>query len=191
MMTQDKIELTAMPTPNPNTVKFLVNQSLFKSGTFDYADAESAKDIPLAAALFELDNVNGVMIGFNFISVTKSEDTQWEGLLEPVRDLIIDQLDNNENALPKELLKDNSAHTEASDDVSKRIIEILDTEIRPAVAMDGGDIIFRSFQDGVVTLQLQGACSNCPSSTMTLKMGVENRLKSEFPDEITDVVQEL
>ena len=188
-MTPDKVELTAMPTPNPNTVKFLLNQKLFESGSLEFSSAEEAADVILAEQLFNISEVEGVMVGFNFISVTKSDQAQWDQLLEPVRDSIIHTLETEDEPIPQSRIDTSSQHSEQSDEISTRIKEILDNEIRPAIAMDGGDIVFRSFKDGIVSLFLMGACSNCPSSTMTLKMGIENRLKSEFP-EIKEVVQE-
>ena len=183
------IELSAMPTPNPNTIKFLPNLSFFQSGTIDFPDAEKGETSPLVKSLFSVEGVSGVMVGFNFISVTKADDATWEHLVEPVRDTIVATLESEDNPIVLSLLSEAEASAAEMSEIAEKIKAVIDNEIRPAVAMDGGDIIFKSFEDGIVTLQLQGACSNCPSSTMTLKMGIEGRLKEEFP-EVEEVVQE-
>ena len=185
----EKIELSAMPTPNPNTIKFLPNITFFKSGTIDFPEANKGKSSPLVNALFNIDNISGVMIGFNFISVTKNDSATWEQLVEPVRDTIIKELEADNDPIDLTLLEEAEESAEQMSEIAEKIKAVIDNEIRPAVAMDGGDILFKSFENGIVTLQLQGACSNCPSSTMTLKMGIEGRLKEEFP-EVEEVVQE-
>ena len=132
------------------------------------------------------------MVGFNFISVTKAGNVEWVTLLEPVRDIILKNLNSNDPLVDPQLMEKAMSSSAGSDDSEsiKKIKDILDNEIRPAVAMDGGDIIYRSYEEGILTLFLQGACSSCPASTMTLKMGIENRLKEELPD-LKEVVQEF
>lgn len=180
------IEIAAQSTPNPNTLKFIVNQILLDFGMVDFPNAEKAAGSPLAEKLFALGNVSGVMVGINFISVTKNENIGWDKLGEAVVNTIRSTLQEGGKLL------DDSASTAhasgSSSDVEEKIKAILDQEIRPAVAMDGGDITFHSFENGVVTLQLRGACSSCPASTMTLKMGVEARLRELIP-EVREVVQ--
>jgi Fe-S cluster biogenesis protein NfuA len=178
------IQLTAEITPNPNTLKFVVNRKLLEHGSIDYPDREKAQESPLAARVFELPSVAGVFIGTNFVTVTKTPEADWNQLVGTVAETLKDALASGETVVGAA-----EASEEATDDpVARRVREILDREIRPAVAMDGGDIRFIGYKDGVVTLHLRGSCSSCPSSIMTLKMGVENRLRSEIP-EIKEVVQ--
>lgn len=186
---QSNITLSAMPTPNPNTIKFLPNLEFFDSGSIDFPDASKAKGSALPEALFEIDEVTGVMVGFNFVSVSKSEDASWEETLEEIRDTILSVLEDESEYIDKSLLDEASKAAEYNSELDIKIKKILDEEIRPAIAMDGGDLEYRGFEDGIVTLKLQGACSTCPASTMTLKMGIESRLKEEFP-EVKEVVQE-
>ncbi len=183
------IELSAMPTPNPNTIKFLPNLTFFERGTIDFPEKTKGESSPLVSALFKINGIQSVMVGFNFISVTKQDPETWEHLVEPVRDTILELLEKEKNPIDLSLLAEAEAQSEEMSEIAEKIKAVIDNEIRPAVAMDGGDIIFKSFEEGIVTLQLQGACSNCPSSTMTLKMGIEGRLKEEFP-EVEEVVQE-
>lgn len=181
------IEISAEVTPNPNTLKFNVNKVLVSSGTMNFPDREKAHGSKLAESLFDVENVIGVMVGRDFITVTKAPATSWQTLVEAVTKTIKKSLSENAVLFPEAAA--NAAGPQANNtDIERRIIEILDTEIRPAVNMDGGDITFHGYYDGVVTLHLQGSCSHCPSSIMTLKMGVENRLKTMIP-EIREVVQ--
>ncbi len=191
-MTKRHVQLSASPTPNPNAVKFLPNMHFFESGTIEFQKNNDNLDkSPLAKKLLEIDGIDIVMVGFNFISVTKSQEAEWEVLLEKIRDTIVSHLENDEKVIDLDYLEKVKAEKkESSSEIESKIKEILDDEIRPAIAMDGGDVEFKSFVDGIVTLHLQGACSTCPSSTMTLKMGIENRLKSEIP-EVVEVVQEI
>ena len=191
-MTKRHVQLSASPTPNPNAVKFLPNMHFFESGTIEFQENnDNLNKSPLAKKLLEIDGIDIVMIGFNFISVTKSQEAEWEVLLEKIRDTIVSHLENDEKVIDLDYLEKVKAEKkESSSEIESKIKEILDDEIRPAIAMDGGDVEFKSFVDGIVTLHLQGACSTCPSSTMTLKMGIENRLKSEIP-EVVEVVQEI
>mgnify|MGYP001428057430 FL=1 len=191
-MAKRHVQLSASPTPNPNAVKFLPNMHFFESGTIEFQSGNDNLDkSPIAEKLLNIDGIDIVMIGFNFISVTKSQESEWENLLEPIRDQIVSHLENDEKVIDLEYLERIREEKRASgSEIEQKIKEILDDEIRPAIAMDGGDVELKSFEDGIVTLHLQGACSTCPSSTMTLKMGIENRLKSEIP-EVVEVVQEI
>jgi Fe-S cluster biogenesis protein NfuA len=184
------IDIWAEVTPNPHTLKFNVSKELLTSGSVNFPDKEKAKGHLLAEELFGIENVLGVMVGPSFITVTKAPAVDWSQLAEPVSKKIRELLESGKVLFSQEA---RSAHAETPEaggngDIERRVREILDTEIRPAVAMDGGDIIFHGYKDGVVTLHLQGACMSCPSSILTLKMGVENRLKSLIP-EIKEVVQ--
>jgi Fe-S cluster biogenesis protein NfuA len=181
------IDLQAMPTPNPNTIKFLLNVEFLESGSIDFQDAAKAELSPLPKALFEIDGIQGVMVGTNFVSITKSSEAGWETVLEASSDLI-KELAEQDNLLEPALVEKAQEKGEEDNEIVAKIKHILDTEIRPAIAMDGGDCSFEGFEDGVVTLALQGACSSCPSATLTLKMGIEGRLKEEIP-EVTEVVQ--
>ena len=191
-MAKRHVQLSASPTPNPNAVKFLPNMHFFENGSVEFLrGADTIKYSPIAEKLFDIDGIDIIMIGFNFISVTKSETVEWEDLLEDIRDSIVEHLEDDLLVIDQQYLDDiNKKRLESSSESEQKIKKILDEEIRPAIAMDGGDVEFRSFENGILTLLLQGACSTCPSSTMTLKMGIENRLKSEIP-ELVEVVQEF
>ncbi len=182
----EELKISAQITPNPNTLKFVLNNTLIPSGSLGFSNPEKAQTSPLPKALFDIDGVSGVMIGINFVSVSKTNQVDWAALAEPITDTLKALIVDGAILIDDTLLQ--LTQNSASSDIENRIKEILDTEIRPAVAMDGGDITFYGYEDGIVSLQLQGACSSCPSSTITLKMGIENRLKEEFP-EIIEVVQ--
>jgi Fe-S cluster biogenesis protein NfuA len=182
----DKLEIWAEITPNPHTLKFNVNQTLLETGAMNFTDRQKAKDSYLAGELFSMESVIGVLVGKDFITVTKAPAADWQPLIEPIINKIKECLSSGKALFSKEAVL--SAHAGGDSEIEKKIKEVLDREIRPAVAMDGGDLTFYSYENGVVTLHLQGACSSCPSSIMTLKMGVENRLKALIP-EVKEVVQ--
>lgn len=191
-----EIDIQAELTPNPNTLKFVVDRELLSAGSRDFPTRESAQGQPLPEALFGIEHVAGVLIGTDFITVTKKPAIEWPVAAVPVVDKIREFLkagspviDESKTATPfQERLASAKAATEEPGGIESKIREILDAEIRPAVARDGGDIIFYGYDDGVVKLHLQGSCSSCPSSIMTLKVGIENRLKMSFP-EIKEVIQ--
>ena len=178
----DEIEIQAELTPNPNTLKFVVNREFMPAGSRDFPTKESAQGQPLPQALFEIDHVAGVLVGIDFITVTKKPNIEWPVAAVPVVDKIREFLKTGQTVVAPLSPSDASAegprqnHSGATDSIDDKIREILDNEIRPAVARDGGDIIFYGFENGVVKLHLQGSCSSCPSSVMTLKVGIENRL---------------
>ncbi len=183
------IEITAEVTPNPNTLKFNVNKLLLETGSLNFTDREKAKGAYLPSQLFGVENVLGVMVGRDFITVTKAPASQWKDLVQSLTEKIREILSSGQTLLPTGPAAAAAASAPgANTEIEKKIKEILDNEIRPAVAMDGGDITFYGYENGVVTLHLQGSCSSCPSSIMTLKMGVENRLKSLIP-EVREVIQ--
>ena len=185
------VEISAEVTPNPHTLKFNVNQTLIASGSLNYPDKEKAKGVSLPEKLFGIHNVIGVLIGKSFITITKSPDAEWQPLVGPITETLKTLLSSGQVLFPKtaEVLEPEKTESSAADrEIEKKIQEILNSEIRPAVAMDGGDITFYGYENGIVTLHLQGSCSSCPSSIMTLKMGVENRLKQSIP-QIKEVVQ--
>lgn len=179
-----QLEIMAELTPNPNTLKFRVLKQLISKGSCNFTNKEAAKDSLLASRLFEIENVTGVLIGIDFVTVTKEASAEWPEIARDVIESIKYFLNSGEPAVFKEA----EDQLNQGSEIERRIREILDAEIRPAVARDGGDIIFYGYEDGVVKLHLQGSCSTCPSSIMTLKFGIENRLKQTFP-EIKEVVQ--
>ena len=181
----DEVIVTLEFTPNPNTLKFVVNRELLKFGAANFTSAEAAKaKSPLGAKLFGVSGVGAIMIGRNFITITKTEGGDWDLVHEQSRKILQQHLESGETVVEQTALNTN---TQGGGEVEQKIREILDNEIRPAVAMDGGDITFDKYEDGVVYLYMQGACAGCPSSTMTLKMGIENRLREAIP-EIKEVV---
>ncbi len=174
------------PTPNPRTLKFIPGQIVLDSGTATFVDEESAKASPLAEALFAIAEVEGVFLGHDFITVSRSESAEWDVLKPTILTTIMEHFIAGKPMLhPSDgssaVVESNTA-SEEDDPIVRQIKELIDTRVRPAVAEDGGDIIYRSFQDGVVALELRGACSGCPSSTLTLKEGIENMLRYYVPE---------
>jgi Fe-S cluster biogenesis protein NfuA len=173
-------------TPNPNTLKYSVNVELLPKGAVNILNMDSAKkNSPLAEKLFGIPGISGVMIGKNFVTVTKTDEGDWDVVHKQTSTTIEKHLAAKEPVLTGD--HSLAAHKGGDSDLESKIRTILDNEIRPAVAMDGGDITFEKFEDGVVYLYLQGSCAGCPSSTATLKMGIENRLKEAVP-EVVEVV---
>ena len=168
-------------TPNPATLKFLPGTQVMAQGTADFPDKEAAGKSPLARRLFQIDGIEGVFLGGDFVTVTKEETQEWFTLKPSILAGIMEHF---ASGLP--VVDADASATDASDedddDVVKQIKHLLDTRVRPAVAMDGGDIVFHNFEEGIVTLSMQGACSGCPSSTATLKMGIENMLRHYVPE---------
>ena len=172
-------------TPNPETLKFLPGRVVMNEGTAFYQNKESTIDSPFAKRLFKLEGVNGVFFGSDFITITKSEELDWQVMKPVLLGAIMDHFNSNDETIIKSSSNDGSEslkEQENDSDIVKQIKELLDTRVRPAVAMDGGDIIYQNFEDGAVYLHMQGACSGCPSSTATLKMGIENMLKHYVPE---------
>ncbi len=172
--------------PNPNSLKFVINEVLIPEGmSFDFPSAESAKDAPLALELFEYPFVDRVFYMSNFITVTKKEDVEWIEIQEKIKTHIKEFLQGGKMILDH---SDPASETEEQDsETVKQIKSILDEYIKPAVEQDGGAITFHSFKEGVVTVTLQGSCSGCPSSTITLKAGIENLFKKMMPNEVQAV----
>jgi len=175
-------------TPNPATLKFLPGRAVLASGTADFTGAEDAAGrSPLASRLFEVDGVVAVFFGADFITITKSSDKEWHVLKPAILGAIMEHMTTGLPILSDVPVDDAaSAATEEDSEVVGQIKELIETRVRPAVAQDGGDIVFEGFDEGVVYLQLRGACAGCPSSSMTLKMGIENMLKHYIP-EVTEV----
>jgi Fe-S cluster biogenesis protein NfuA len=173
-------------TPNPNTLKYSVNRKLIAQGAANFTKKEDAQArSPFAAKLFEIPGIAGVMIGRDFVTVTKSDEGDWDKVHQNASTLIEEMLKAGETMVNEGV--ETNAVKGGQSEIEQKIRAIIDAEVRPAVAMDGGDITFEKFEDGVVYLYLQGACSGCPSSTMTLKMGIETRLKRDIP-EVREVV---
>ncbi|MGB1034633.1 MAG: NifU family protein, partial [Primorskyibacter sp.] len=177
-------------TPNPATLKFLPGQTVLDTGTADFPTADGAAASPLAQRLFAVSGVTGVFFGNDFVTVTKAEAQEWDHMKPAILGAIMEHFQSGQPVMTG----DGSAaagghadnHDEADAEVVGQIKQLLDTRVRPAVAQDGGDITFHGFDRGVVYLHMQGACAGCPSSTLTLKMGIENLLRHYIP-EVTEV----
>jgi NFU1 iron-sulfur cluster scaffold homolog, mitochondrial len=183
-------------TPNPETMKFVANKLLYPGKSIDFPDPESAAPSPLAKELFSFPFIKGVFIASNFITLTKTADTaDWQEVIPTIRQFMKEFLEAGGVVINEEELKampaaDNGNTILADDDdVVKRIKELLENYVRPAVEMDGGNIQFKSYNDGVVNLMLQGSCSGCPSSMITLKTGIEGMMKRMIP-EVKEVMAE-
>ena len=173
-------------TPNPNSIKWVLGQPLTPSGVSAHFDEAPRPEVsPLASRLFALDGVEGVFLASNFVTVTKRPDLEWTEIAQPIVDAIKQSLEGGGQALGP-AFEVQSLRT-GDDDLVRRIRRILEEEVRPAVAMDGGDIVFAGYRDGIVELYMHGSCSGCPSSTATLKLGIEARLREEIP-EVREVV---
>jgi Fe-S cluster biogenesis protein NfuA len=202
-MSENKIATTvyAESTPNPMVMKFVVNRAIVKGDSVEYMNIDEAVDSPLATKLFHFPFVKEVFIARNFVSITKYETMEWDDLVMEIREFIRDFLSSGglvlkekpeapqpKDATPIEPLDVQLEPSKDLDEVETRIVEILDEYVAPAVESDGGNIKFISFKEGTVSVLLQGACSGCPSSTVTLKQGIENILKKMLPTLIEEVV---
>ncbi|MCX6350939.1 MAG: NifU family protein [Bacteroidetes bacterium] len=186
------ITVYAEQTPNPETLKFVVNQVISRGGTFDFPNVAEAQRSPLARALFGFDFVKGIFISSNYVTLTKTEDYKWVQIIPKVRLFLKEWLQDETNLAITDAMMEESpsfAPDDNDDDITKKIKEILANSVRPVVEMDGGAIDFKSFNEGKVTLSLRGSCSGCPSSAVTLKGGIESLLKRMIP-EVTEVVAE-
>lgn len=191
------VSVYAEASPNPESMKFVMNAILLPEGqSVDYPNLESAMESPLAQELFNFDYVSRVFIASNFVTVTKNSDIEWVKLIPELRTFLKSYTEAggpvfNEGfsakAAPQTTNADGSVASEEDEAISKKIIDLLNNYVRPAVEQDGGNISFKSYDKGVVTVHLQGSCSGCPSATVTLKAGIENLLKRMVP-EVTEVV---
>ncbi len=174
-------------TPNPATLKFLPGREVLGEGrAADFPDAEAARRSPLAMRLFAVDGVSGVFFGSDFVTVTKSAG-EWQHLKPALLGAIMEHFTGGApilfgDAAEADAHNGHAAHEGENEEIVREIKDVLDTRIRPAVAQDGGDITFQGYEDGVVFLAMQGSCAGCPSSTLTLKKGVENTLKHYVPE---------
>lgn len=179
-------------TPNPETMKFVANKLLYPGKSIDFPDEASAAPSPLAKELFAFPFIRGVFIASNFVTLTKTPETQWEEVIPSVREFLKQYLEEgkvvlNEDQVVKKV--ESNSINEDDTDVVKRIKELLENYVKPAVEMDGGAISFKGYNDGVVKLMMQGSCSGCPSSMITLKAGIEGMMKRMIP-EVKEVVAE-
>lgn len=173
-------------TPNPQSIKWVLSESLSEDGTAHFREPVTHEVSPLASSLFAIPGVASVFLGANFVTVTKQEDLDWPDLAQPVVDAIKAFVASGESALGDAFERQTVGAEQG--EVVERIKALIDSEIRPAVAMDGGDVLFVGFEDGVVQVTLQGSCVGCPSSTATLRFGIEGRLKEAIP-EVEGVIQ--
>ena len=171
-------------TPNPNTLKFLPGQEVLGDRTAFFTSKENAAESPLALALFELPDIRAIFYGADFITVTKTEASTWEVLKPQILTTVMEHYQAGHPLMiaAKQAARTEKAYSEDEQAIVEQIKELLETRVRPAVAQDGGDIIFHSFADGIVHLEMHGACSGCPSSTATLKNGIETMLKHYVPE---------
>ena len=165
-------------TPNPNSLKFLPGKSVSNKGSFEITQKDQTNN-ELVKKLLSVNGVEGIFLGKDFISINKYDNTSWDEIKHIVISLINDFYSSGKECVVENTLIENNENLK---DIEKKIVKILDEKIRPAVAKDGGDIKFKEFKDGIVKVQLQGSCSGCPSSTMTLKQGVQNLLCHYLPE---------
>ncbi|MGK9165893.1 NifU family protein [Inquilinus limosus] len=174
-------------TPNPASLKFLPGRAVMDVGTANFPSPEAAARSPLAQRLFEIEGVTGVFLGTDFVTVSKADTIDWYVLKPSILGVIMEHFTAGRPVILAETAAEGSgAATDDESEIAAQIRELIDTRVRPAVAQDGGDIIFQGYEHGVVYLHMQGSCSGCPSSTMTLKAGIENMLRHYIP-EVTEV----
>ena len=169
-------------TPNPATLKFMPGQSIIEQGTIDFSSISDAQKSPLAKRLFGVVGVTRVFFATDFVSVSKADDTDWSMLKPMILAVLMEHLSTGQAILDGDYYDSSKAETEDDDEITPQIKALLDERVRPMVAQDGGDIVFDRFEDGIVYLHMQGACSGCPSSTATLKVGIENMLRHYIPE---------
>lgn len=191
-MTQTKaIQVRYEATPNPNTFRFTSDVMQSKE-TAEYKSAAEAQFSPLAKKLFGFPWCQNIFVGTDFITISKKDWVDWEIIAEPLSEVIAEFLSEGKPLIPhievpSETSSKSSTVSDARSSTEAKIIAILENEIRPMVAQDGGDVVFKSFSDGIVSVEMRGSCAGCPSSTMTLKMGIETRLKAAVP-EVNEVI---
>ena len=173
-------------TPNPATLKFLPGQTVLEVGTADFPSAETATASPLADRIFATGQVTGVFFGNDFVTVTKDDATDWDHIKPGILGAIMEHFQSGQAVMgaDHQPVSGHAEHSGEDGEIVNQIKELLDTRVRPAVAQDGGDITFHGFERGIVYLHMQGACAGCPSSTLTLKMGIENLLRHYIPEVI-------
>ncbi|MBK9293514.1 MAG: NifU family protein [Oligoflexia bacterium] len=170
-------------TPNPNTLKYVVEKTFLEQGAVNFLNpGDALRGSPLASEVFQTPGISAVMIGKNFVTITKAQGFEWDQIHEPTEKIILEFIKSDKPAVLPTWLEAKKQRASAEGSIEERIKKILDEEIRPAVAVDGGDIVFDRFENGIAFLFMQGSCAGCPSSTMTLKMGIETRLKEEIAE---------
>lgn len=179
-------------TPNPDTMKFVANRLLYPNKSVDFSSEQHAKASPLATSLFMYPFVKSVFIASNFVTITKIQDADWQDIIPTLKTFLQNYLQENRPIINETELQAEQAHLPQADDsdVVRKIKELLDNYVKPAVEMDGGAILFKSYKDGVLVLSMQGACSGCPSSMITLKAGIEGIMKRMAP-EVKEVVADV
>ncbi|HQV77124.1 MAG TPA: NifU family protein [Chitinophagales bacterium] len=191
--TKTPVMIYTEATPNPNTLKFVTNKALLVNDAVEFQSIEDTTDAPLANALFGFEGVENVFVSNNFVSISKSDDLLWAEIMIPIKDFLKKFIEEGKEIITENYVKPSKTATNtihADDgDLEIRIKGALDKYVKPAVEMDGGNISFVKFENGVLTLQLQGSCSGCPSSTVTLKQGIENLMK-RFVPEVQEVIAE-
>lgn len=179
-MTIDEIiTVYAEATPNPESMKFVSNKMILANDSVDFRSKDKVQDSPFASALFEFPYVKGVFIMNNFVSVTKSVDYEWHDVIPTLKKFVQEYLQEGKEIVTQKKVE---LSDEEESEVVRKIKKLLDDHVKPAVEMDGGAITFKSFEDGIVNVVMKGSCSGCPSSTMTLKAGIENLLKRMIPE---------
>ncbi len=175
-------------TPNPATLKFLPGQTVLDAGTADFASRDAAQHSPLATRIFAVEGVTGVFFGHDFVTVTKEETLEWDHIKPAILGAVMEHYQSGQPVMASGTAQTpaHAEHTGEDGEIVDQIKDLLDSRVRPAVAQDGGDITFHGFERGIVYLHMQGACAGCPSSTLTLKMGIENLLRHYIP-EVTEV----
>ena len=169
-------------TPNPATLKFLPGQTVLDAGTADFPTSEAAEPSPLATRIFAVEGVTGVFFGTDFVTVTKADGVQWDHIKPAVLGAVMEHYQSGQPVVQGDSAGGHADHDGEDSAIVGQIKELLDSRVRPAVAQDGGDITFHGFDRGIVYLHMQGACAGCPSSTITLKMGIENLLRHYIPE---------
>ena len=171
-------------TPNPATLKFLPGLTVLETGTADFPSADAAEASPLARRIFSVDQVRGVFFGADFVTVTKDDEAEWDHVKPAILGAIMEHFQSGAPVMEGEAQAagGHAEHDGEDGEIVGQIKTLLDTRVRPAVAQDGGDITFHGFDRGIVYLHMQGACAGCPSSTLTLKMGIENLLRHYIPE---------
>lgn len=169
-------------TPNPATLKFLPGQPVLSAGTADFPSADAAQKSPLAAHIFGVSGVRAVFFGHDFVTVTKADEVEWDHIKPAILGAVMEHYQSGAPVMEGDAGAAHASHDGPDAEIVGQIKELLDTRVRPAVAQDGGDITFHGFEKGVVYLHMQGACAGCPSSTLTLKMGIENLLRHYIPE---------
>jgi len=173
--------IQTQPTPNPQTMKFIPGVTVLTSGTLSFAQGDEVKHEPLVKALFEIPGVVGIFLAEEFVTITKQPNMDWTVLKPMVLTVLLDHFASGRPAVLAHASNTVST-TGVEDEIVQQIKAIIEEQVRPAVAQDGGDIVFHKFVDGVVYLELHGSCSGCPSSTITLKNGIENMLRHYIPE---------